>query len=76
MKVYCKNCKHNKSQNVLTEITFEYKGNTFIFGEPGCGEERVGVSIDDVKIEKVVYKNENNICLIYERKWWKFWIKD
>jgi hypothetical protein len=73
MKVYCKNCKY------LEHWTSQWEG---AFSEDRCSHYKnitvkhcamTSYESYDRDIEEI---NLLNDCNWYERKWWKFWIKE
>jgi len=64
-KVYCKNCK--------------FSGGLFDWLECHCVKETKSPYSGMVKsatfYEKYKDKNDDGACPFYQRKWWKFWVK-
>lgn len=75
-KVYCKNCKFNKSI-----LRIEWKTCSPGIKKSGrendyyCKNHKASKAGPDPKIEWMHELNKDNDCRYYKRKWWKFWRK-
>lgn len=68
-KIYCKNCKRLLETGIHGPLCILEKYYTIDY----YGRKQKNLKTDS-KICK--FKNENNDCKDYKRKWWKFWIKE
>lgn len=88
--IYCKNCSYYAKDGATYFGCAEYFKNTnikLIDGVSRCVylpyiKQRIVTSAIDRYVEKIVYlndpyhKNNDNKCINYDRKWYKFWIKE
>ena len=63
-KVYCKDCKFFNNYNYQALCVMSTKNKNYIFGGQ-CYSEQL-----------VIEKNKNGNCRDYQKKRYKFWIKD
>ncbi len=69
-KIYCKNCRFYK------EYCDDMCGKTWC-SHPICYKYKdEQESRKKVRVNDYDRLNKNNNCFYYERKWWKFWIKE
>lgn len=70
-KVYCKDCKFNKSIPLVEWTTCEPFVRKSRKDDYYCKNHKVHKIMR--KIEYMHELNEDNDCIYYKRKWWKFW---
>lgn len=85
-KVYCKNCKYDgflDSQE--TSKLSRIKGWPFCNRENKPDKEKVFIKSKYINVKykpritsgkiKKIDRNKDGECVLYEKKWWKFWVK-
>ena len=79
MKVYCKNCKHDRSMYGVEYTTCHpIKGQrSIVVREDYYSPDHKMMALESLpKVYRMEELNKNNDCPHYKRKWWKLWINE
>ena len=74
---YCKNCEreNDKSCNYTIKKQSEKFGEV-VHSIRGCGREQMEYRENEHGYSFIPFRNKDNNCPAYKRKWWKFYIKE
>jgi len=67
MKIYCNNCKYYYFPNVDGSSIYDYCKLT--------KRKKHTATHYYYTFTECIIMNLHNNCLLYKRKWWKFWVK-
>ena len=64
-KVYCKNCRY----------LCKTKSYRYLSSREYCNAPEIATHLMGLIISPLVLNNDNK-CMYYKRKWWKFWVRE